>query len=140
MSRLIPLSCISLLIAGCAEPKVIGEGDGVADDVQVGWIAEIIGNFHEVGGTAEIIDENTIEVTDWTFDGGGLNARLFLAVDGAPFFSDYELTDNLVGEPSDGVTLTLPIPDQAELENWDSIVMWCVPVGAIFGMGVFEAP
>lgn len=122
---------------------VVGDGDGVldADEVpEVGWIAELEGSAHDVGGTAEILDDRTIELRDFTYDGGGLNARFFLLVDGEGFHRDLELTDNLVGEPSDGDTLTLEIPDGSSFEDFNLLTLWCIPAGVSFGAGVFQEP
>lgn len=131
-----------VLLSACTTTPV-GEGDGVmsSDEIpEVGWIAEFTTHFHDTAGTAEILDESTIEIRDFVFDGQGINAKLFLANDGAAFTEDYPLSDNLVGTPSDGDTLTLTIPDQAEFENWNLITLWCIPAGASFGDGVFLPP
>jgi len=133
-------SLLILTLTACGG-GIVGDGNGIVDEVpDVGWTAEIEGAFHDLAGFAEIIDGNTIDINDFSYDGGGLNARLFLVVDGAEFSEDYELTDNLVGSEFANETLAVHIPDQAEFENWDSIVMWCVPAGVSFGMGVFEPP
>ncbi len=129
------------LLAACG-PSV-GSGDGVMDDSEVpqpGWVAEFTTHQHDVAGRAEILDASTIELQDFTFDGQGINARLFLAVDGATFTEDYELSDNLVGEAIDSETFEVQIPDQAELETWNLITLWCVPAAVSFGDGVFQPP
>ncbi|MEZ4323359.1 MAG: DM13 domain-containing protein [Myxococcota bacterium] len=130
-----------LALVGCG--KAVGDGDGTLDTSEVpgvGWVAELDGRFHDVGGTAEIVDESTIEVRDFTYDGGGINARLFLLVDGEDFHRDLELTDNLVGSPSDGDTLTLTIPEGATFDDFNLITLWCIPAAVSFGDGIFEAP
>ena len=127
--------------SGCA--KQVGEGDGIVDDdeiPQVGWVAELIGHHHDVAGTAEIIDEDTIEIRDFVYDGGGINSRLFLLADGADFNRDIEISENLVGDDYDGDTLTLTIPDDVAPGDWNLISLWCLPASVSFGDGVFEAP
>jgi hypothetical protein len=138
MRLLVPLW---LLLIGCSSP--VGTGDGSVDESEVpgvGWTAVLQTHFHDTAGTAEIVDESTILLRDFVFDGEGIDARLFLLPDGAQFNDNYELTDNLVGDGFAGETLTLPIPDQAEMENWNLITLWCVPAGASFGDGVFVPP
>jgi hypothetical protein len=130
---------IWLFWLGCG--KAVGEGDGVldADEVpQVGWVAELTDYHHGVGGTAVIVDEQTLEVRDFTYDGGGINSRLYLLVDGEDFHNDWELTENLVGDEISGETLTLDIP--ADLADFNLITLWCVPAAVSFGDGVFHAP
>jgi len=131
---------IALFLVACGGP--IGDGDGVVDPDEVpgvGWTAELIGTAHDVAGTAVIVDEDTIEIRDWVYDGGGLNARIYLLPDGADFDNEYELTDNLVGSPSNGETLVLDIPPDS-FEDWNLITLWCVPAAVSFGSGVFEPP
>lgn len=128
------------ILVGCG--KTVGTGDGVVDPDEVpdvGWIAELRGHHHDVGGTAEIIDENTIEITDFTYDGGGINSRFYLLADGEDFHKDYELSDNMVGDEFTGDTLTLDISG-IPFEEWNLITLWCVPAAVSFGDGVFRAP
>ncbi len=132
---------IAALASGCA--KAVGDGDGIvsADEVpDVGWTAEFIGEHHDVAGTAVIVDENTIEIQDFVYDGGGINARLYLLADGEDFHNTWELTDNLVGDEFSGETLTVDIPDDVSFEEWNLITIWCVPAAVSFGAGVFQAP
>lgn len=121
----------------------VGAGDGEidADEVPgIGWVAEFEGTAHDVAGTAVIVDERTIEIENFVFDGGGVNARIFLLADGAKFTRDIELTDNLVGSPSDGETLTLTLPQGVEFEDFNLITLWCIPFAVSFGDGVFQPP
>jgi len=128
-----------VFLTACGGGKTVGEG--TSDMVpEVGWIAQMTGHHHTASGVAEIIDENTIELRDFGFDGGGLNARLFLLWDGEPFDAEYELSDNLVGQDPFWEPLQLQIPDEAEMENWNLITLWCVPAKVSFGDGVFAPP
>jgi len=118
-------------------------GDSVVDEAEVpdvGWTAELENFSHGVGGTAVILDERTIELRDFTFDGGGVDARLFLVVDGADFNEDIELSDNLVGTAFTGETFTVTIPDGVSFEDWNLITLWCIPFSTAFGAGVFLPP
>jgi hypothetical protein len=135
----IPL--VAAILTACGGP--VGDGDGVLDDTEVpgiGWEAEIIGTSHDVAGTAVIVDEDTIEIRDWTYDGGGINARIFLLIDGERFHRDFELTDNLVGDPADGETLVLDLPAGTSFEDFNLITFWCIPAGISFGDGLFAPP
>jgi hypothetical protein len=121
----------------------VGDGDGVLDGDEVpavGWTAELVGTAHDVAGTATITDEQTIELTDFTFDGGGLNARFFLLVDGEDFHRDLELSDNLVGTAFDAESLTLDLPAGTSFTDFNLLTFWCIPAGVSFGTGVFEPP
>lgn len=128
-------------LVGCGG-GMVGDGDGVLDSdeiPEVGWTGELIGTAHDVAGTAVIVDEQTIEIRDFVYDGGGLNARMFLLVDGASFDREFELTDNLVGSPSEGETLTLDLGG-ASLEDFDLLALWCIPAAVSFGTAKFAPP
>jgi len=122
----------------------VGQGDGVLDPDEipdVGWFADLQEYHHDVGGRATIVDESTIEITDFTYDGKGINSRFFLLIDGEKFRDDYELTDNLVrSDPYEGETLTLDLPSHARFDDFNLLTLWCVPAGANFGDGVFQPP
>lgn len=140
-----PARATGLLLAlSTACTGLPGDGDGVVDDDEIpgpGWTAELVGTAHDVAGEAVLVDEGTIEVRDFDYDGGGLNARFYLVVDGAPFDASLELTDNLVGTgPYAGDTLTLTLPEAAAPGTWDSLTLWCVPARVSFGFGTFSPP
>ena len=135
--------CVLPFAALLACDAQVGDGDGIVtgDEVPgIGWEADLETFAHDVSGTAVIVDEDTIEIRDFVYDGGGINARFFVLPDGAPFHEEYELTDNLVGQAFDGETLTLTLPEGATFEDFNLITFWCVPVGIPFGQGVFSPP
>ncbi len=131
-----------LLTACAAEP--IGDGDGVVDADETpepGWEAPLTGRFHDVAGTAVIVDDRTIELRDFTYDGGGLNARVFVLPAGADIDQAYETdSGNLVGSPFDNGVLTLTLPDEATLADFNALTLWCIPAAVSFGDGVFTPP
>lgn len=134
-------SPVFALLVACGGP--VGIGDGIVDDSevpQVGWEAVFETRSHDVAGRAVIVDEETIELQDFTYDGGGVNARLFLLPAGGDFIDDFELTDNLVGTPFDEETLQIRIPGNATFDQWNLITLWCVPFRVDFGSGTFVPP
>lgn len=139
------LAALSGLV-GCGG-GMVGDGDGVVDLDEVpgvGWRATLEGTAHDVAGEAVLVDDGdgglAIEVRDFVYDGGGLNARFFLLADGEAFHRDHELTDNLVGSPSNGETLVLPVSADSPPDDWNLITLWCIPANVSFGSGVFEPP
>jgi hypothetical protein len=148
--RHVALAC---LLVACGEP---GAGDGAGDDSasatptltgetsgtpQVGWLAELEEHFHGVGGTAEIVDESTLEIRDFRFDGKGIDARLFLVRAGEAFDDSVELSDSLIrDDPYDNETLTLEIPAGADWSSWNLLTLWCIPAAVSFGDGAFHPP
>ena len=65
------LWALALGLGACG--PTLGDGDGVIDTDEVpgvGWEAEFVTRAHDVAGRAVIVDETTIELRDFTFDGG----------------------------------------------------------------------
>lgn len=122
--------------------------DGSTEDVssgcdatheKVGWTTELSNRFHDVGGSAEIVDNCTIRVTNFTYDAQGIDVR-FYGAQGTDFDNGFPISDDLVrGEPYNGETLTITF-DPSRLDELDSISVWCVDVGVDFGSGTFTAP
>lgn len=110
-----------------------------ADSPKVGSTAELTGYQHGVGGTAVIVDDCTIEVRDFEFDGGGVDVHVVVADN--PDFDDYEnLTEDLrSSDPYEGVSLTIPLREGMSIEDVSHISIWCIPFSANFGDGAFES-
>ena len=114
--------------------------DEPSEAVAIGSTASLIEHAHDVGGTATLVDAQTIEITGFSYDGEGIDARFFLVQDGAAFDTTNEISGNLVGTgPYRDDTLTLTIPTTVDPTSWDAITLWCIPFGASFGSGVFAS-
>jgi hypothetical protein len=93
--------------------------------------------FHDVGGTARIIDDCTIEITNFTYDGTGIDVRLDGGLDddyvaGFPMSGDLLKPGGCAGD-----TLFALLPETKTLDDLDGISVWCVDVGVDFGSGRF---
>jgi hypothetical protein len=103
----------------------------------VGRSLELTRRSHRVGGTATIVDDCTIRIEGFTYDGGGREVRVYGGIAG-----DYEngpsLSEDLFGTPFDGEALELRLPAGVDLDDFDGLSIWCVPVGASFGHGTFQ--
>ena len=105
---------------------------------RVGQVAELQEFFHDVAGTAEIIDDCTVEIRDFVFDGQGIDVRIYGGFEG-----DYNLgismSENLLlPNGYDGVTIYATLPSGRTWDDVDGISVWCVPVGIDFGSGQFR--
>jgi hypothetical protein len=103
---------------------------------KVGQTATFQTHAHGVAGTAHILDANTIELRNFTFDGGGIDVRVILSSNSS--FSPYTIiSSNLVGTSFSDATVQFPISG-INLDDVNYISIWCVPVGANFGDGMFQ--
>ncbi len=126
-------------LAACGGP--VGDGDGIVTAEEVpgpGWSAVLRTHNHDVAGTAFIVDDNTIEIRDTVYDGGGVNSQWYLFPDGGS--DGFSISENQVGDAYNGETLTLSLPDDVDFEQFNLISLWCVPFDVSFGDGVFMPP
>ena len=120
-----------------ASDGVVGECDSTHPSV--GQTAELSNRSHGISGTVEVLNDCTIQITNFNFDGGGINVRIFGGVDG-----NYDGGIDLNGEnlvrrnPYLDETLTLQLPNGVTLDDFNGVSVWCVPIGIDFGSGVFE--
>lgn len=108
---------------------------------KVGQIAELSTFAHLVAGTATIVDDCTITIENFSFDGGGVNVQIY-GGEGRDFDPPvgFSISDNLLGQVFDAGTLTVQLPEGRTLDDLDAISVWCVPVGVSFGDGQFADP
>jgi len=105
---------------------------------KVGQTATLETKFHGVSGIATILDDCTIQIDGFDFDGGGINVQLYggLAGDYARGFS---MSGDLRREtPYVNEVLTVQLPEGLTLDDLDGISVWCVPAGADFGSGIIR--
>jgi hypothetical protein len=107
------------------------------DHPKVGQVAWLRTLAHKVSGRAQILDNCTLEITQFNYDGKGLpDVYVYGGLNGNYSFA---LGDNLFGKAFVNQTLRVPLAP-GDLERMDAISIWCVQVGANFGDGVFVAP
>ncbi len=104
-----------------------------SDDPRVGTDAELDGRAHGVRGRVAIIDDCTVELRDFHFDGGGLDVRAIGAStrnyeNGAVLTNDLRRASGYNGE-----TLRIAFPTGVGLDDVQHLSIWCVPANVSFG-------
>ena len=122
---------------GALGPALVDCG---SEHSSVGATAELETHFHDVAGTATVVDDCTIELADFTFDGEGLDVRAVVSAD-ADFADHMVLTENLLADgPYADAVLTLSLREGMTLDDVEHLSIWCVPAGVSFGDGSFVLP
>ena len=99
----------------------------------VGRTATFTTRFHGVSGTARVVDDCTIAIEGFEYDGRGIDVRVYAGL-GGNFDAGFPISDDLVrGAAYAGETLTLALPAGRTLDDLDSLSVWCVDVGVSFG-------
>lgn len=136
---------LALALAGCAtddtnvatEPAVATNArECTSVHAKVGHTATLAQRSHDVRGTARIVDDCTIELTGFSYDGRGLDVRIYAAPAG-DYANGFAISDDLLGTAYDNGTLRVQLPDGMTLDDLDGIAVWCVEAGVSFGDGLF---
>ena len=106
-----------------------------------GWVAEIQPGLHSVEALVTIIDERTLLVEHFTYDGTAPLVYFYLGAsdDDSAFDNGLQL-EPLLDRPYDDETLTLTLPEGETLDGYDAIAVWCVLFGVNFGSAPFVDP
>jgi Electron transfer DM13/Dockerin type I domain len=119
-----------------------------ADYARAGWTATLITHAHGVSGYVEIIDANTVYVTHFNYDSGGVSVFFTLGATDTydDFLAGVQFGPQLVRYTPPGPDYH-PIPYVDEyvgninvpggLDGYDAISVWCVAAHANFGSGTF---
>lgn len=116
-----------------------GERFCEATHEKVGRSVELSTFAHDVSGTATVINDCTIRIQNFTYDGGGIDVRVYAGVGG-----DYDppvgfaISPDIKGQGFNGETLTVQLPEGKTLDDLDGVSIWCTDVGVSFGDGIFE--
>ena len=111
-----------------------------ANDPRVGQTAELINTFiHGIQGTARIVDNCTIVINNFNYDGMGIDVRIVGILNGDLQNPVILSQENLVRlEPYVNETLTVALPEGVTLDDVPTISVFCVPFKFSFGEGTFE--
>jgi len=112
-----------------------------SDHPHVGYTGEFNTFSHDVAGTATIIDDCTIELTNFSYDGGG-PAVYFYGGIGHQYTEDsaFIIGDLLTGTVYSGDTVSLTLPEGKTFDDLTGIGVWCVDFAVDFGNVEFLMP
>ena len=92
---------------------------------------------YEVSGTAVIVDERTVRLENFNYNGRGVDVRFVLAMD-EDYDTGFTVTDDISGNGAfTNVTMDLTLPEGQDLDSFNSISLWCTLFAVDFGSGVF---
>ena len=99
---------------------------------QPGWQADLAFYFHDVSGTVTVVDEDTLQVDDFNYDGGGLSVYFYLATadDHFAFVDGLQIGPQLVHTVFEDAQLTIDLPAGETTDQWNAISVWCVTASA----------
>jgi hypothetical protein len=100
-------------------------------------------DFHDVSGTVTIVDEDTVRVDDFTYDGDGIVVYFYLGASDDPvdFASGLQIGNDLFGTSFNGSEgpMLIDLPTATTLDGYNAVSVWCVAANASFGSGTFAS-
>jgi hypothetical protein len=117
----------------------VGSTPGVCtkSNAKVGRSAVLVTKAHGVTGTATVIDDCTIEIKNFNYDGGGLPDVFVYGGKGGNYKAGFAIGPNLFGTRRTNETIQVSLQAGA-LDALDGISIWCVGAGVSFGDGLFN--
>jgi electron transfer DM13 len=108
---------------------------------RVGWRADLGMNTGEgeVSGFVTMIDDCTLELTSFSYNGDGIEVRVF-GSKASNFRPGFTIGPDLVGRRFVKATMRVTLPAGKTLDDLDWVSIWCVRARADFGSGPFRAP
>lgn len=91
---------------------------------------------HDVSGSVTVIDDCTLLVTNFNYDGRGPAVYFYAGTDGAynPDTSDaFRISGLLTGSPASNDQILLKLPDGKTLDDFNGVSVWCEAISASFG-------
>jgi len=105
----------------------------------VGTTAAFTNFTHNIGGTLTLLDDRTIQVTNFTYDGGGPAVYFYTGTDGGyrPSDGGRQIGPMLNGRIYDNETITVTLPDDITLDDFNGVSVWCELFSINFGDAMF---
>ena len=110
---------------------------GNSDHPDVGQLAVLSTNSHQVAGQVLVKDNCTLEVTSFTYDGGGPSVYFYGGVDGNYTYRGFSIGPALHGTVFDNETLTITLESPKQLYDMNGVSVWCADFSVSFGDGLF---
>jgi Electron transfer DM13 len=105
---------------------------------KIGQVANLSTRSHNVKGQAKIIDDCTIEINNFSYDGLGLSKVFVYGGKGGNYVAGFPVGTNLRGTVFNNQTLKVTL-QPGDLDKLDGISIWCADANANFGDGAFAA-
>ena len=108
-------------------------------NAKVGQVATLSTRAHGVSGKVVVIDNCTLEIRNFNYDGGGLSKVFVYGGKAGNYAAGFPVGINLRGTSFANQTLTVAL-SAGDLDKMDGVSIWCTDANANFGDGAFVSP
>lgn len=92
---------------------------------------------HGVSGIAKVVDDCTIQLSNFNYDGGGLPDVYVWGAKAGNYSSGFRMGSNLFGTPRNNATVLVSM-QAGDIDKLDGISIWCEGARVSFGDGLFN--
>lgn len=110
---------------------------GGKTSAKVGKTLNLSTRGHGVSGAATVVDDCTIQLNNFNYDGGGLPDVYVWGAKGGDYGSGFRIGSNLFGTPRANATVLVTL-QAGDIDKLDGISIWCEGARVSFGDGVFN--
>ena len=109
---------------------------------RAGWSAALSTLQHGVSGVVSIVNERTLRITNFNYDGRGPLVYVYLGADNSngSFASGPTVGAQLQSRPYVNETIEVQLPEGQTLDGYKAVSIWCVQFSVNFGSGTFFSP
>jgi Electron transfer DM13 len=105
-------------------------------NAKVDQVATLSTRSHGVSGKVVVVDNCTLQIRNFNYDGGGLSKVFVYGGKAGNYVAGFPVGNNLRGTSFANQTLTVTL-SAGDLDKMDGISVWCADANANFGDGVF---
>lgn len=126
------------VIAGALIPVTPGFAPAACEktNAKVGQVATLSTRSHGVSGKVVVVDNCTLEIRNFNYDGGGLSKVFIYGGKASNYVAGFPVGNNLRGTSFANQTLTVTL-SAGDLDKMDGVSIWCADANANFGDGLF---
>lgn len=108
---------------------------------RAGWVARLSSLQHGVSGTVTIVDERTLRLSGFHYDGGGPLVFAYLgANDSSAAYAAGRAIGPQLATAYANATVEMQLPEGQTLDGFTALSIWCAAFRVNFGSGEFKAP
>ena len=106
-------------------------------NTKIGQTATLSTLAHRVSGVAKVVDDCTIEVANFNYDGGGLQFVYAYGVLNTNYAAGFIVGPNIRGTAYNNQLLVIELKS-GDIDKMNSISIWCTEARVSFGDGIFK--
>lgn len=110
---------------------------GGKTSAKVGKTLTFTTRAHGLSGTATVVDDCTIQLSNFNYDGGGLPDVYVWGAKGGNYSGGFRIGSNLFGTPRSNATVQVSL-QAGDIDKLDGISIWCEGARVSFGDGLFN--